>query len=90
VILLVVLPEPLVVLTPVVGEITQVIFPPEPPDTVLVTVSPTAMEVAALQVRGEGGVHGIWLTVIYLLQFTLASGEQPAGVELLVLVNVTV
>jgi hypothetical protein len=88
--LLVVLPEPLVELTPKVGEIVQVMFPPEPPDTELVTEPPAVIDVDELQLNSVGAEHGTLLTVIVRVQLTLACGVQPAGEALLVLVNVTV
>ncbi len=90
VILLVVLPDPLIALTPVVGEIAQVTIPPIPPVTVLVAVPPAVIAADALQLSAVGVVQGMLETVIVRLQLTLACGVQPAGEELLVLVNVTV
>ncbi len=89
-ILLVVTPEPLVALTPVVGEIAQVTTPPVPPVTILVAVPPAVIAADALQLSAKGKVHGMLLTIIVRLQLTLACGVQPAGTLLLVLVNVTV
>ena len=71
----VVLPVPLLRLTPAVGMIAHVMLPPVPPVTVEVAVPPSEMVAAASQTRSVGVVQG-------LVAAATVAGLHPCGVVL--------